>query len=63
MANDIFTVSQVAEYLQLSEKTVRRLIANSELIASKVGGRSWRVRKTDVEEYLSLHTNGKKGAK
>jgi len=57
--NDILTVSQVAQYLQVSDKTVRRLIANGKLTASKVGGRSWRVKKTDVEKYLDEHTNGK----
>ena len=56
---DIFTVSQVAEYLQISEKTVRRLIANGELTASKVGGRSWRIKETDIEQYLNENTNGK----
>ena len=59
MANDILTVSQVAEYLQLSEKTVRRLIANGELTASKVGGRSWRIKEIDIEQYFNANTNGK----
>ena len=59
MENDILTVSQVAEYLQISEKTVRRLIANGELTASKVGGRSWRIKGTDIEQYLDANTNGK----
>ena len=59
MANDILTVSQVAEYLQISEKTVRRLIANGGLTASKVGGRSWRIKETDIEQYLNANTNGK----
>ena len=56
---DIFTVAQVAEYLQISEKTVRRLIANGELTASKVGGRFWRIKKADIEQYLNANTNGK----
>jgi len=56
---DIFTISQVAKYLQISEKTVRRLIANGELIASKVGGRSWRIKETEIEQYLNANTNGK----
>ena len=59
MSNDLLTVSQVAEYLQISEKTVRRLIANGEIKASKVGGRSWRIKKSDIEQYLNANTNGK----
>lgn len=59
MITDILTVSQVAKYLQISDKTVRRLIADGKLTASKVGGRSWRIKKTDIEKYLDKHTNEK----
>ena len=58
MGKDILTVLQVAEYLQVSDKTVRRLIANGQLTASKVGG-SWRVKETDIEKYLDINSNGK----
>ena len=36
MGKDILTVLQVAEYLQVSDKTVRRLIANGQLTASNI---------------------------
>lgn len=62
MADELFTVSQAANYLQLSEKTIRRLINSHQLIASKVGNRSWRIKASDIEEYLQAHTNGTKGA-
>lgn len=62
MTDELFTVSQAANYLQLSEKTVRRLIKNHQLTASKVGDRSWRIKTSEIEEYLQAHTNGKKGA-
>lgn len=62
MANELLTVMQAAEYLQLSDKTVRRLIKNNQLTASKVGNRSWRIKSSDIDEYLRIHTNGKKGA-
>lgn len=38
MADEIFTVAQTAQYLQVCEKTVRRLISANKLIASHVGG-------------------------
>lgn len=37
MADEIFTVAQTAQYLQVCEKTVRRLISANKLIASRVG--------------------------
>ena len=57
---DVLTVAQVAEYLKLSDKTIRRMISSGQLKASKVRG-SWRIKETDVEKYLNAHTNGKKG--
>ena len=55
------TVAQAAEYLKVCDKTVRRLISNNKLVASKVGDRAWRIRKDDIDLYLSEHTNGGKG--
>ena len=57
MENEIFTIAQTAEYLQISEKTVRRLIKYGEIIASKVGERNWRIKKQDIEEYLAINSN------
>lgn len=60
MNTELLTVSQTAEYLQLSEKTVRRLISNGSLQASKIGNRSWRVRASDIDDYVSSTSNGNK---
>jgi DNA (cytosine-5)-methyltransferase 1 len=60
MMDELLTVSQTAKYLQLSEKTVRRLIRERRLSASKVANRSWRIRASDVDDYIQAHTNGKK---
>jgi len=57
MENEIFTIAQTAEYLQVSEKTVRRLIKFGQITASKVGERNWRIRKQDIEEYLAENSN------
>ena len=57
MTTDIMTVAQTAQYLQLSEKTVRRLIWNGALPASKLGNRSWRIRSCDIESYLAAKSN------
>lgn len=61
MDEEIFTVAQAAKYLQVCDKTVRRLIKSKKLTASKVGDRSWRIRKSDIDDYLNANTNNMKG--
>lgn len=58
MSEELFTIAQTAEYLQVCDKTVRRLINSNKLIASKVGDRAWRIRKEDIDSFLLQHTNG-----
>lgn len=53
MDMELLTVSQTAQYLQLSEKTIRRMIGNGSLPASKLGNRIWRIRAHDIDEYIS----------
>ena len=53
MNTELLTVSQTAQYLQLSEKTVRRMIGNGSLPASKLSNRSWRIRLCDIDEYVT----------
>jgi len=62
LADEILTVAQTAKYLQVCDKTVRRLIASKKLTASKVGSKSWRIKTSDIDEYLQTHTNSREGA-
>jgi len=51
MQNDLLFVAGVARRLEVSEKTVRRLVARGELPAKRVGG--VRVFSTeDIEKFL-----------
>lgn len=45
---------QLAEYLQLSQRTVYRLLERGDLPAVKVGGQ-WRFRKATVDEWLDVN--------
>lgn len=45
------TIAEVASTMRVSKMTVYRLVHNGELPAVRVG-RSFRVRETDVNEYL-----------
>ena len=56
MSDLIFTIAQTAEYSKVCDKTVRRLISKKELSASKVG-KSWRIRKSDIDDYLQQTLN------
>ena len=62
MKDVLFTVAQAAEYLKVCDKTVRRMIASKELVASNVGSRSWRIRKDDIDAYLNATSTGQEGA-
>ena len=59
MEDELYTVSEAADYLKLSTKTILRLIADGRIIASRVSDRSWRIRRSDIEAYLKTNTNGK----
>jgi DNA (cytosine-5)-methyltransferase 1 len=58
MNDELLTVNQTASYLKLSEKTVRRLISDKKLQASKLSDRSWRIRACDIEAYVQNNLNG-----
>jgi excisionase family DNA binding protein len=60
MSEELFTVMQAAQYLQVCDKTIRRLIKNKAILASKVSN-SWRIKRSDIDLYLQSHTNQSKG--
>jgi excisionase family DNA binding protein len=51
------TIKAVAESLDVSQRTVRRWIANGDLIAHRVD-RVARVADTDLRTFLALHREG-----
>ena len=52
----LLCIAEAARILSVSEKTVRRKIANGELFASRVGAQ-WRIRSEDLEAYLARNRN------
>ena len=56
---EILTVSQVAEYLQLSEMTTYKLVQEGRIPSFKIG-RHWRVRKSDLTSLINRLNNGEK---
>ena len=53
MSDEIYTVAQAAQYLQVCDKTIRRLIKSNKLNAYRIGNRSLRIKKADIDTYLS----------
>ncbi|WP_059105660.1 helix-turn-helix domain-containing protein [Shouchella shacheensis] len=56
---EIMTVSQVAEYLQLSEMTTYKLVQDGKIPAFKIG-RHWRVKREDLGEFIERLKNGER---
>lgn len=54
--NSMFNVADVAAYLKVCEKTVRRKIKSGELVATKVGSRI-RVHPDDLNAYIARNSN------
>ena len=52
-----YTIQEVAELLNVSHRTVRRWIANGDLIAHRVGG-VVRIAEDDLRAFLALHRGG-----
>ncbi len=49
--NDLLTVDQFAQMLDMHPRTIRRYIRENRLKAAKVGG-EWRIRKEDAEMFM-----------
>ncbi|ALX48654.1 helix-turn-helix domain-containing protein [Lentibacillus amyloliquefaciens] len=56
---EIMTVSQVAEYLQLSEMTTYKLVQEGKIPAFKIG-RHWRVKRDDLNELIERLKKGER---
>ena len=52
----MMTIHDVAEKLNVDERTVRELIRKNELRAIKVG-KEWRVTENDLDGYVNGHAN------
>ncbi|WP_019601403.1 helix-turn-helix domain-containing protein [Teredinibacter turnerae] len=51
MSEEIWTLKQVTDYLQLAEKTAYRPATQGKLPGFKVGG-SWRFKRVDLEAWI-----------
>jgi excisionase family DNA binding protein len=59
MKREIMTVSQVAEFLQLSEMTTYKLVQEGKIPAFKIG-RHWRIKREDLDELIERLKKGER---
>jgi len=57
--SDQIRIKEVADILDVSEKTVYRMASEGEIPAFKIGG-SWRFKRTEITEWLEKQRNVKK---
>lgn len=55
--HDLLTPPEVLDYLRITARTLYRLIGAGQLPALRVG-HQWRVRRTDLDEWLQRSTVG-----
>jgi len=53
------TVTEVAEYLKISEVTTYKLVQEGKIPAFKIG-RHWRVKKNDLSEFIEKLKRGER---
>lgn len=56
MDRQLLTVEEVAQRLQLSEGTVKRLLRDGELEGYKIRG-TWRIAQSNLEQFLERRSN------
>lgn len=55
MKKGFLTVKEVAEQLQIAERTVYRYIEDGRIRATKIG--AWRIEETDLRAFIAASTN------
>jgi excisionase family DNA binding protein len=56
MGSDLLKISEVAEHLRVSERTVYRWLRDRQLTAVRIGGVT-RVRRQDLEAFIERHAD------
>jgi excisionase family DNA binding protein len=55
LKSDILTITEVAQYLKVAERTLYRLAAAKKIPAFKVGG-TWRFPRGDIDQWIKRQT-------
>lgn len=56
--HDLLTVSEVANYLRLAERTIRDMIDRGDFQAMKIG-KAYRIKRVDLENFIASRQENK----
>jgi len=62
MDKDVLTIKQIAEFLQMNERTIYNLVKKRKIPAFKVGS-DWRFLKTDIDNWIEQQKSEISGTK
>ena len=62
MPDQALTIRQVAEYLQVTERTIYNLVLAGALPGFKVGN-TWRFKKEDIDRWIEANKRNNQGSK
>ncbi len=57
--DEIMTVSEVADYLKISEVTTYKFVQEGKIPGFKIG-RHWRVKRSDLAEFIEKQKRGER---
>ncbi|WP_243109340.1 helix-turn-helix domain-containing protein [Anaerophilus nitritogenes] len=57
--DEIMTVSEVAEYLKISEVTTYKCVQEGKIPGFKIG-RHWRIKRSDLVEFIEKQKQGER---
>ena len=57
--DEIMTVTEVAEYLKISEVTTYKFVQEGKIQGFKIG-RHWRVKRSDLSEFIEKQKRGER---
>ncbi len=55
MENEIMTIKQLSEYLQISQRSIHRMLKRGDIPAVKVTNR-WRFERSKINEWLTKNS-------
>jgi len=57
--DEIMTISEVAQYLKISEVTTYKFVQERKILGFKVG-RHWRVKRSDLSDFIEKQKRGER---
>jgi excisionase family DNA binding protein len=53
--DEVLTINEACEFLRISRPTLLRLLKNGSIRGFRIGKRVWRIRRSELEEYIEKY--------